>query len=127
MRHRIFLVLPALLGVDWLVSPTQTQGFTRFVALLFYAFFGFTSAYCLSRSLDGIPMSAAYGVWTGISVAGMALADYAVFPQIDLLRMVCIGLILAGAAGLRVSPVNRGPADAAPAVAPQTCAFGGVL
>ena len=124
MRPWIFLVLSALLQVGWLVSLRQTEGFTRFVPLLFYAFFGFTSAYCLSRSLDGIPMSTAYAVWTGISVAGTAIVDLAVFRQVDLPRMLCIALILAGTAGLRVSPATRGPADPASTVAPLAGAAG---
>jgi quaternary ammonium compound-resistance protein SugE len=124
MRPWIFLVLSALLQVGWLVSLRQTEGFTRFVPLLFYAFFGFTSAYCLSRSLDGIPMSTAYAVWTGISVAGTAIVDLAVFRQLDLSRMLCIALILAGTAGLRVSPASRGSAGTPPIPAPEAAGTG---
>ena len=103
MRPWIYLVLSALLQVGWLFSLRQTAGFTRLVPLLFYVFFGFTSAYCLSRSLDGIPMSTAYAAWTGISVAGTAIIDVAVFRQLDPARMLCIALILVGTTGLRSS------------------------
>ena len=115
MRPWIFLFLSALLQVGWLFSLRQTEGFTRLVPLLFYAFFGFTSAYCLSRSLDGIPMSTAYAVWTGISVAGTAMVDLAVFRQLDLSRMLCIALILAGSTGLRIASAP----DARPAARPS--------
>lgn len=126
MRPWIFLVLSALLQVGWLVSLRQTEGFTRLVPLLFYGFFGFTSAYCLSRSLDGIPMSTAYAVWTGISVAGTAIIDFAVFRQVDLSRMLCIGLILAGTTGLRVSPPSHPRPDAAPSGPPLDGSVGDV-
>ena len=102
MRPWHFLVLSSLLQVGWLVSLRHTEGFTRIVPLLFYAFFGFTSAFCLSRSLAGMPMSTAYAVWTGISVAGTVLVDLLADRQVDLPRLACIALILAGTTGLNL-------------------------
>jgi quaternary ammonium compound-resistance protein SugE len=116
MRPWIYLVLSGLFQIGWLVSLRQTEGFTRLVPLIFYGFFGFTSAFCLSRSLDGIPMSTAYAAWTGISVAGTAIIDLALYRQIDPSRLLCIVLILAGATGLRVSPASRTLAGAGPAI-----------
>ncbi len=120
MRPWIFLVLSALLQVGWLFSLRQTEGFTRLVPLLFYGFFGLTSAYCLSRSLDGIPMSTAYAVWTGISIAGTAMVDLAVFRQLDLSRLLCIALILAGSTGLRIASEPHARPGAGPTSPPAT-------
>ena len=125
MRPWTFLVLSALLQVGWLVSLRQTEGFTRLVPLLFYGFFGFTSAYCLSRSLDGIPISTAYAAWTGISIAGMAVVDLALFRQIDLPRILCIVLILAGTTGLRVTSASRAASCAVKPAPPLAESAGG--
>ena len=47
-------------------------------------------------------MSTAYAVWTGISVAGTVLVDLLADRQVDLPRLACIALILAGTTGLNL-------------------------
>ncbi len=74
---------------------------TRLGPLGINAAFGFTSTFLLSRSLEGIPMSTAYAVWTGLSVAGSALVDVLVFHEPPAGRILWIGLIVAGASGLK--------------------------
>ncbi|MGH9442921.1 MAG: DMT family transporter [Thermoanaerobaculia bacterium] len=102
MKPWIFLVVSSLLQVGWLVSLRETHGFTRIAPLAINAVFGFTSTVLLARSLEGIPMSTAYSVWTGVSIAGSVLADNWWKTGTGLARIACILLILAGAAGLRV-------------------------
>ena len=101
-RAWLFLTLSGLLQIGWVVSLRQTQGFTRFVPVLFFAFFGLTSTVCLAQALKGIPMGVAYAVWTGISVAGSVLVDVIVFREVGLLRLACIVLILLGTTGLKL-------------------------
>ncbi len=103
MRFWLCLVLSALLQVGWLICLPEMQGFTRFGPMFLYAFFGFTSAFFLSRSLQGIPMSTAYAVWTGISVLGSVLVDGVVFKGFSPGRLACILLILAGTTGLKLA------------------------
>lgn len=102
-RAWIFLILSGLLQVGWVVSLRQTQGFTRFVPILFFVFFGLTSTVCLAQALKGIPMGVAYAVWTGISVTGSVLVDVIVFREVGLLRLACIVLILLGTTGLKLA------------------------
>lgn len=113
-RAWLFLILSGLLQIGWVVSLRQTHGFTRFVPILFFAFFGLTSTVCLAQALKGIPMGVAYAVWTGISVAGSVLVDVIVFREVGLLRLACIVLILLGTTGLKLAgDVGPRPVEAA--------------
>ena len=97
----IFLIVSSLLQLGWLVSLRQTQGMTQLAPLAANAAFGLTSTVLLSQSLRGIPMSTAYAVWTGLSVAGSVLVDIFVFREAPGTRILWIGLIVAGASGLK--------------------------
>lgn len=132
-RAWILLVLSGLLQIGWVVSLRQTQGFTRLVPILFFAFFGLTSTVCLAQALKGLPMGVAYAVWTGISVAGSVLVDAIVFREVGLVRLACIVLILLGTTGLKLAgdagprPAEGEPRAAADGEAPDTtpegCAY----
>jgi quaternary ammonium compound-resistance protein SugE len=57
----------------------------------------------LSLALKTLPIGTAYAVWTGIGAAGTALAGIFFFGESrDLLRVLCIVLIVSGVAGLKV-------------------------
>lgn len=92
----LWLVLSSLLQVGWLVSLKETAGFTRFAPTVAYVGFGFLSTLLLSWALRGIPMSTAYAVWTGVSVAELVLADVLARRPIGPLHLACIVVILAG-------------------------------
>jgi multidrug transporter EmrE-like cation transporter len=47
-------------------------------------------------------MSTAYAIWTGLSVAGSVLFDILVFHEAPGARVLWIGLIVAGASGLKI-------------------------
>jgi quaternary ammonium compound-resistance protein SugE len=98
----IFLIVSSLLQLGWLVSLRQTDGMTRLAPLAMNAAFGFTSTVLLSQSLRGISMSTAYAIWTGLSVAGSVLVDICVFREAPGTRVLWIGLIVAGASGLKI-------------------------
>lgn len=105
-RPWLYLILSSLLQVGWLVSLRQTQGFTRPVPIVFYALFGLSSTICLAKALQGIPMSTAYAVWTGISMCGSALVDMLVFREVVPGRLLCMLVILAGTTGLRMTALR---------------------
>ena len=121
MKSWTLLVVSSLLQVGWLVSLRETHGMTRLAPLAINAMFGFTSTLLLSVSLESIPMSAAYAVWTGLSVIGTVLADLPARPSGLLPKAACILLILAGTTGLRLAGNEpRHPAADPPAAQPRT-------
>jgi len=107
MKAWVFLVHSSLLQIGWLFALRETRGLTRFVPMILYALLGLGSTVLLSRSLERIPMSTAYAVWTAISVGGTAVVDMFVLREPGSLRLVYILLILAATAGLKLSEVPR--------------------
>lgn len=58
----------------------------------------------LALALRDLPVGTAYAVWTGIGAAGTAVAGIALFAEsAAVLRLLSIGLIVAGVVGLRLA------------------------
>jgi quaternary ammonium compound-resistance protein SugE len=58
----------------------------------------------LGLALKTLPVGTAYAIWTGIGAAGtVALGIYLFGEPATVLRLICIGLILAGIIGLRIT------------------------
>ncbi len=109
MKSWIFLIVSSLLQIGWLVSLRESHGFTRLAPLALNAVCGLASTILLSRSLEGIPMSTAYAVWTGLSIVGTVLADLPARPAGSLPKVACILLILAGTTGLKLAGAGSKP------------------
>jgi uncharacterized protein YbjT (DUF2867 family) len=59
--------------------------------------------FVLGRSLQVLPVGTAYAVWTGIGAVGTLLMGVVLFGEsLDLARLGCIGLVVAGIAGLKL-------------------------
>ncbi len=100
----IYLILAGIMEIGWLISLKYTEGFTKFVPLIFYAFFGFTNAYLFSLSLKTIPMAIAYTIWMGIAIIGITLTEIVVFNrEYDWLKLFFMMLIILGIVGLRAT------------------------
>lgn len=57
----------------------------------------------LTQAMRHLPAGTAYAVWTGIGGVGVAVLGIAVFgDSASPLRLLCIALIVAGIAGLRL-------------------------
>ena len=81
----------------------QSEQFTRFwpsvVTLVLMAL----SFFLLASALKHLPIGTAYAVWTGIGAVGTALLGIVLFGEsASPARLLCIGLILAGIAGLKL-------------------------
>jgi quaternary ammonium compound-resistance protein SugE len=56
----------------------------------------------LGLALRTLPLGTAYAVWTGIGTVGTAVLGVALFREpATAARLACIGLIVAGIAGLK--------------------------
>ena len=101
----IYLMAAAVCEMVWPLGFKYTNGFKphypavglTFVVML--ASFGLMSL-ATSR---GIPVGTAYAVWTGLGGAGVVVLGMALFHEPrDVVRLCCLGLILAGAVGLKM-------------------------
>ncbi|MFD2922686.1 DMT family transporter [Halobacillus naozhouensis] len=58
---------------------------------------------CLSIAMKELPMGTAYAVWTGTGAAGGAILGMIFFDEPrDWKRLLCIGIIIAAAVGLKL-------------------------
>ena len=100
----VLLVLSGLLDVAWAVSMKYAEGYTRpGWSLLSLALLG-AFVYLLGRTLEFLPVGAAYAVWTGIGAVGTATLGILLFDEpVSALRLGSIGLVLLGVVGLKLA------------------------
>jgi quaternary ammonium compound-resistance protein SugE len=99
----MYLLIAGLLEVFWAVSLKYTEGFSKLWPSLMTGAGMIASFYFLAQALKSIPLGTGYAVWTGIGAVGTALLGIALFAEsANLLRLACIGLIVAGIIGLKI-------------------------
>ncbi|MET0967794.1 MAG: quaternary ammonium compound efflux SMR transporter SugE [Tardiphaga sp.] len=97
------LVIAGLLEVGWAVGLKYTEGFTRLVPSILTLTSMTASVGMLALALKTLPMGTAYAVWTGIGAVGTAALGIVLFGDpAGAARIACIGLIVAGIAGLKL-------------------------
>ncbi len=99
----VYLFFAGLSEIGWAIGLKYTHGFTRLVpSALTLATMGLSMA-LLGLALKTLPMGTAYAVWTGIGTVGTAILGIILFSEpAGALRILCIGLILAGIVGLKL-------------------------
>ncbi|MES2032301.1 MAG: quaternary ammonium compound efflux SMR transporter SugE [Pseudomonadota bacterium] len=99
----LLLFVAGLLEVGWAVGLKYTEGFTRLVPSVLTLISMTASVGMLALALKELPMGTAYAVWTGIGAVGTAaLGMYLFGDPATVARIACIGLIVAGIAGLKL-------------------------
>lgn len=100
----IYLIVAGAFEVVWAVGLKYTEGWTRPVPSVVTGISLIVSFYFLSLAVKTLPIGNAYAVWTGIGSVGAAILGMVLFEEPrSLLRILCIGLIVAGIAGLKLS------------------------
>jgi quaternary ammonium compound-resistance protein SugE len=99
----MLLGIAGILEIAFAFFMKRSEGFTQLIPGLFTVATGLSSVVLLSFSLRTLPVGTGYAVWTGIGAAGTAILGMAVLGDSAApLRLLCIGLILAGVIGLRL-------------------------
>ena len=103
----IILLIAGLCEVGWAVGMKYTDGFSRLWPSVWTLLGMAASVVLLGWSLKVLPLGTAYAVWTGIGAVGTALLGIYLFGESrEVLRFVCIGLIVAGIIGLKLVTVD---------------------
>lgn len=98
----IYLFFAGLLEIGWAIGLKYTEGFTRLVPTLLTGLSMLLSLGLLGLALRTLPVGTGYAIWTGIGTVGTAILGIVLFAEpATALRLGCIGLIVAGIAGLR--------------------------
>jgi quaternary ammonium compound-resistance protein SugE len=100
----LLLFIAGLFEVVWAVGLKYTEGFTRLWPSLGTGAAMVLSFLLLSQALRTLPVGTAYGVWTGIGAVGTAIFGILFLGEPRAAaRLVCILLIVAGIAGLKLT------------------------
>ena len=97
------LLVAGLCEIAWAIGLKYTENFTRPVPSAWTLAAMAASVVLLAWSLKTLPVGTAYAVWTGIGAVGTAILGVYLFDESrEVLRFVCIGLIVAGIVGLKL-------------------------
>lgn len=98
------LFLAGLFEIGWAVGLKYTDGFTRPMPTVLTVISMVISVVLLGLAVKTLPMGTAYAVWTGIGTVGTVLLGiWLLGDPATLVRLLCIGLIVAGIAGLKLA------------------------
>jgi len=98
------LVIAGLFEVAWAVGLKYTEGFSKFWPSVATVSAMVVSFVLLAQALKTIPVGTGYAVWTGIGAAGTAVIGMTLLGESrEVLRIVCLVLIVAGVVGLKVA------------------------
>ena len=99
------LSLGGLREVGWLIGLKDVNGPARILPWIVTASFMIASLGRLDLALRSIPMGTVYAVWTGTSIASVAIVGIIFFDEpTTLIRLASITLIVMGIVGLRLQP-----------------------
>ncbi len=100
----IYLAIAGVFEIAWAIGLKYTEGWTRLWPSVITAMLMIVSFYFLSLAVKTLPIGTAYAVWTGIGTVGAAILGMVLFDEPrDIVRVLCIVLIIAGIAGLKIS------------------------
>jgi len=99
----IILFIAGLFEVAWAIGLKYTEGFSKLIPSVFTIVSMIISMGLLGYSLKSLPVGTAYAVWTGIGAVGTAILGIILFGESkEMMRIICILLIVTGIIGLKV-------------------------
>jgi quaternary ammonium compound-resistance protein SugE len=99
----LLLLIAGLFEIGWAIGLKYTEGFSRLVPTLLTLASMIVSLGLLGLALRDLPVGTAYAVWTGVGAIGTAALGIILFGDpATAARLACIGLIVAGIAGLKL-------------------------
>jgi quaternary ammonium compound-resistance protein SugE len=99
-----YVVVAGLFEVGWAIGLKYSESFSRLVPSVATLISFILSFYFLLLATKDLPIGTAYAVWTGIGAVGTVLLGIVIFGESkDLLRLACVGLVIAGIVGLKIT------------------------
>ena len=99
----IYLLVAGIIEVVWAVGMKYSEGWTKLYPSIITIVTMIIGLYFLSLAVKSLPLGTAYAVWTGIGTIGTVIFGLIFFKEpIDLIKAVCILLIVTGIVGLRL-------------------------
>lgn len=105
----VYLVMAGLFECGWAIGLKYTDGFTKLLPSLLTIMAMVISFWLLSAAMKTIPVGTAYAVWTGIGTVGVAiLGMFLLGESREIMRIICLLLIVSGIVGLKLIPSSQG-------------------
>jgi quaternary ammonium compound-resistance protein SugE len=100
----VVLLVAGLLEVGWAIGLKYTEGFTKFWPSVGTVISMVLSIVLLGWAMRSLPVGTAYAVWTGIGAVGTVILGIVLFHEpANAARLACVGLIVAGILGLKLT------------------------
>lgn len=100
----VILVLAGMFEVGWAVGLKYTEGFSRFWPTLGTVLAIIVSLWLLGIAMKSLPVGTAYSVWVGVGIVGTVILGIMLFEEpANAMRLVSVGLIVAGIIGLKLT------------------------
>ncbi len=100
----LYLILAGVLETGWAIGLKYTEGFSRLTPSLLTVACMVISIGLLGLAIRDLPVGTAYAIWTGIGTLGAVVFGIVLFGDpANMARLLCIGLILAGIVGLKLT------------------------
>jgi quaternary ammonium compound-resistance protein SugE len=100
----LLLFSAGFIEIIFALSLKYNEGFTKLWPSIITAVSAIGSFGLLMWALKTLPIGTAYAVWTGIGAVGVAIMGIILFKEsIDWLRLLSIGLVIAGIIGLKLT------------------------
>jgi small multidrug resistance pump len=108
MQYWFYLAGAIALEAAGTTSMKLSGGFTNLAPSILIFLFYAASFVALTFALKGIDVSLAYAIWSGIGTVVIATIGILYFQEpATALKIVSIGIIVVGVAGLKLSGVNH--------------------
>ena len=99
----IYLAVAGLFECGGAIGLKYTNGFTKLIPSLLTVSAMAISFWLLSVAMKTIPVGTAYAVWTGIGAVGVAILGMILLGESrDIMRIICLLLIVSGIVGLKL-------------------------
>ena len=103
----LYLLVAGLMEIGWAVGLKYTEGFTRLWPSVWTGVALVLSMVLLAAAMRALPLGTAYAIWTGIGAVGTAALGILLFGEsASPARLACIGLIVVGLVGLKLTSAD---------------------
>jgi quaternary ammonium compound-resistance protein SugE len=100
----VYLIFAGLFEIGWAIGLKYSEGFTRLWPSVATLASMVVSIVLLALAAKQLPIGTAYAVWTGIGAVGAVLLGMVLFHDpATPARLLCVGLILFGIVGLKLT------------------------
>jgi quaternary ammonium compound-resistance protein SugE len=103
-RAWLYVIIAGLFETVWAIGLKYSEGFSRPLPSAVTVVAMLASMWLLAQAIRVLPAGSSYAVWVGIGAVGTAMLGIILLGESrQPIRLVSIGLIIAGIVGLKIA------------------------